>query len=200
MEVDITRINSYDDDRFSATVLMQHGAFLVAGKSPYEVEIIGANEAVVRGERPELYEQIIEEFRFYAEHITQFYDEKGALIQKFPDVHKFQINLEDIQPSQFYVDRDKKRAVASFTETEKDVIIPLLPYGERYISLDGHTRMSVAIDRGLKQICGFLVEEAEYIYPFVEEAVKRNILTPYDMEELPHDEYEIKWNKFCEEF
>ena len=72
------------------------------------------------------------------------------MIQKFPDVHKFQINLEDIQPSQFYVDRDKKRAVASFTETE--------------------------------------------------EAVKRNILTPYDMEELPHDEYEIKWNKFCEEF
>lgn len=56
MEVDITRINSYDDDRFSATVLMQHGAFLVDGKSPYEVEIIGANEAVVRGERPELYE------------------------------------------------------------------------------------------------------------------------------------------------
>lgn len=34
MEVDITRINSYDDDRFSATVLMQHGAFFGGWEKP----------------------------------------------------------------------------------------------------------------------------------------------------------------------
>lgn len=37
--MEIQRINTYDDNRFSQTVLHQHGCFFVDEK-PYEVEIV----------------------------------------------------------------------------------------------------------------------------------------------------------------
>ena len=52
--MEIKRINSYDDNRFSQTVLHQHGCFLADGK-PYEVEIISDYEAVISGEDQTVY-------------------------------------------------------------------------------------------------------------------------------------------------
>ena len=37
--MDITRIDTYNDERFSRTVLIQHGAYLISD-DPYEIEII----------------------------------------------------------------------------------------------------------------------------------------------------------------
>lgn len=51
--MEIRRINNYSDSRFSEKVLKQHGAF----------------EA-----------DVIEEFRYYAEHITKFYNESGQTV------------------------------------------------------------------------------------------------------------------------
>lgn len=42
--MNIKRIDTYDDPRFSKEVLLQHGAFLVDGL-PYEVEIVSESEA-----------------------------------------------------------------------------------------------------------------------------------------------------------
>ncbi len=61
----IIRIASYDDSRFFAAALRQHGCFLVDG-TPYEVEIISDFEAVIRGVDAAVYPQVIDEFRFYA--------------------------------------------------------------------------------------------------------------------------------------
>ena len=44
--MEIQRINSYVDKRFSEKVLLQHGCFL-ADDIPYEVEIISDHEASV---------------------------------------------------------------------------------------------------------------------------------------------------------
>ena len=46
--MELVRINTYDDPRFSPAVLRQHGGFLADGE-PYEVEIISSSDAVVRG-------------------------------------------------------------------------------------------------------------------------------------------------------
>ena len=110
------------------------------------------------------------------------------------------MELAQIQPSQFYVDKEKKEAVASFVQSEEDVIVPVIPYGERYISFDGHTRMAVAADKGITKIKAFFGEDAEYIHDFVAEAVRRGVTTPYDLPELPHGEYEVKWNQFCDAY
>ena len=47
--MEIQRIDTYADSRFSECALFQHGCFLVEGK-PYEIEIISDFEAVVRGD------------------------------------------------------------------------------------------------------------------------------------------------------
>ena len=74
--MEIKRINTYDDNRFSQIVLYQHGCFLVDGK-PYEVEIISDYEAIISGVDQAVYAEIIEEFRFYTPHITRFVNERA---------------------------------------------------------------------------------------------------------------------------
>ena len=70
---------------------------------------------------------------------------------------------------------------------------------ERYVSLDGHTRLSVAVDRGYTSVKGFLADGGDWVQKFVHEALLRGILTQYDMQVLSHSEYDLKWNKFCDE-
>lgn len=197
--MNITRINSYHDDRFSASALLQHGCFLVE-EAPYEVEIISDHEAIVRGENQKAYLEVIEEFRFYAPHITVFFDMQGSLIKEYPRAQLLTILLEQIQPSQFYVDEEKIATIGSFIRSPSDIIIQVLPYQGRYISLDGHTRLYYAVMKGWDSVRAVTDTSGDYIYGFVEEAQRRNIHSPKDMELISHSEYEEKWNRFCDAF
>lgn len=198
-EPEIRRIDVYDDPRFSKTVLRQHGAFLVDG-TPCEVEIIGADSAVVRNAPPKTERYLIETFRFYAEHIRTFLNEQGASILEFPPVALFTLKLSEIQPSQFYVDEEKLQAVRTFLSEPKDIVIPVLDSGGRYISLDGHTRMAAAVDLGFDTVFAFLSSSGADILDFAQEAYRRGVRTPYDLKRVPHEEYEIVWNQFCDDF
>ena len=108
--MDIKRIDSYTDSRFSQRALDQHGAYTVDGQS-YEIEITGPISAVVRGKDAVVYGALIEEFRFHAPHIVKFSDESGRTVAKYPPCEVIGIALESIQPSQFFVDEDKLKAV-----------------------------------------------------------------------------------------
>ena len=143
--MDIQRIDSYTDSRFSKTVLQQHGAYLI-GSEPYEIEITGLTEAVIRGKDPAV----------------------------------------------------KLAAVRSFIRQPEDVIIQVIPYGDRYISLDGHTRLYAAAQDGFRTVRAVLSETDDWVWPFVREAEKRKIFRPRDLILLPHDEYEIQWNQYCD--
>lgn len=197
--MNIERINVYQDPRFSRKVLNQHGCFLVNGE-PCEIEILSGHEAVIRGAKEEAIPELIDTFRFYTPHITKFYDKNYAVIREFPPVRLLQIALEDIQPSQFYVDEEKVAAVSSFLTCEEDIIIQVLKQGNRYISLDGHTRLYNAVQKGWHTVRAAEEISADYISAFVKEAIKRNIHTPYDLRLLSHDAYETQWNKFCDTF
>lgn len=197
--MNIERINSYQDSRFSQEVLNQHGCFLVDGM-PYEVCIISDHEAIVSGFQEVLFSAVIEDFRFYTPHITVFYDKKGNIVREFPPVYAFKIPLKDIQPSQFYVDEDKIQAIRNFIRTEDDILVQVLKHGDRYISLDGHTRLYYAVMNGWTAVRAVEASLGDYIYDFVEEAVKRDIRTPYDLKMVSHTEYEKKWNQFCDDF
>lgn len=197
--MNIARINSYHDDRFSKRALLQHGCFLVE-EAPCEVEIISDYEAIVRGENQAAYPEVIEEFRFYAPHITAFFDLQGCLIKEYPRVQLLTIPLEQIQPSQFYVDEEKITAIGSFIQNSSDIIIQVLPHRDRYISLDGHTRLYYAVMRDWNSVRAVVDTAGDYIYGFVEEAQRRNIHSPKDMELLSHSEYEEKWNRVCDAY
>lgn len=197
--MEIIRINSYTDERFSKNVLLQHGCFL-ADDVPYEVEILSDSEAIIRGENNGLYPEIVEEFRFYTPHITRFYDTDGQLVKEYPQVSLLTIHLDQIQPSQFFVDEDKIAAISTFIQEPKDIIIQVLPFEGRYISLDGHTRLFYAATQGWNYVRAIIESSGEWAYRFVEEAKKRSIFTPKDMTLISHDAYEEKWNRFCNDF
>ena len=197
--MEIKRINSYDDNRFSQTVLHQHGCFLADGK-PYEVEIISDYEAVISGENQTGYSKIIEEFRFYTPHITRFYSREGQIIKEYPRAQLLTLCLDQIQPSQFFVDEDKIAAVSSFIHKPQDIIIQVLPNEDRFISLDGHTRLFYAVMKGWECVRAVVESSDDWVYKFVAEAQKRGIYTPNEMTLVSHDEYEEKWNRFCDDF
>lgn len=197
--MNISRINSSADPRFRQSVLNQHGGFLVNGE-PYEVEIQSDFEAVIRGREVAHFPTVIEEFRFYAPHITVFHDENSQIILEFPERKLLTIPLKDIQPSQFYVDKDKIAAVASFIQSQKDIIVQVLRHDGRYIALDGHTRLYYATTQGWNSVRAVEETSNDYIYDFVKEAITQNIYTPHDLKLVSHLEYEEKWNKFCDDY
>ena len=196
----IQRINEYDDIRFPREVLIEHGAFLIDDKYKCSFKITSKNTATVEFDKEINIEEVIDEFRFYAEHITKFYDINNKIIKSFPSINIFKIDIEDIQPSQFYVDKNKVESVSSFITNSNDIIVPLDKINDELVSLDGHTRLHLATKRGYKQVYGFYTLAEDYIRDFVLEAKRRNILTPYNLELLTHEEYEKKWYRFCNEF
>ena len=197
--MEIKRINTYTDDRFSQRVLLQHGCFLV-DEDPYEIEIISDFEAVIRGRNAGVYPEVIEEFRFYTPHITRFLNCSGRVVKEFPSVQLLTLSLDQIQPSQFYVDEEKIAAVSSFIYEAKDIIIQVMPFEGHYISLDGHTRLYYAVMQGWADLRAVCDTSGDYIYDFVKEAQRRNIHSPKDMKLLTHREYEEKWNRFCDAY
>lgn len=196
--MEIKRINTYNDPRFSQNALNQHGCFLADG-IPYEIEIIAEREAVIRGEKAEAFLPLIDEYRFFTPHITRFYDEKGNLIKMYPDVEIFELGLDQIQPSQFYVDSTKIEAIKTFIHRPQDIIIQVMPHKGRYISLDGHTRLFYAVMKGWTAVRAVIETSDNWVYRFVDEAQKRGVYTPKDMRLISHSEYEKKWNRFCDE-
>ena len=195
----IERINSYSDDRFSQTALLQHGAFLV-DQQPCEVIITGVSSALVRCPDPSAIDLLIDEFRFYAEHITCFTDEAGNVLRTFPPVEVFPVPLNDIQPSQFFVDQDKLAAVQTFIHAPEDIVIPMIRHGGRFISLDGHTRMAAASSRGFEYVMGFITQSDDVIVRFAEEAMRRGVYMPQHLKLLPHETYVVEWDGFCDDF
>lgn len=196
----IQRINKYNDVRFTKEVLLQHGAFIIDEQYKCSFKITEKDAAVIEFNKEVNIEEVIDEFRFYAEHITNFYDVSGNLIKSFPKINIFKINVEEVQPSQFYVDEDKVKAVSSFITSGLDIKVPLTKINGELVSLDGHTRLYLAAKRGYKQVYGFYTQPDDYIGKFVLEAKHRNIFTPYDLSIVSHVEYEEKWNKFCDDF
>ena len=117
-----------------------------------------------------------------------------------PDKTIFRVPLSAIQPSQFFVDSEKLTAVADFMKEPSDCIIQVVRQGERYISLDGHTRLYLAVQNGWDTVRAVEEETDAYIFAFVEEAKKRHIFTPADLVPLDDVAYEREWNGYCDAF
>ena len=197
--MNISRINTYEDHRFSQEALNQHGCYLADGDVPIEIKIISQSEAIIKGDKT-YFNEVIDEFRFNSEHITKFYDESGKIVKQFKDLELFKLDIDKIQPIQFFVDKDKLEAVKSFVSSEEDVIIPVAKHDGTYVSLDGHTRLYLAYILGFKHIYAYFSEDFDGFDYFFDEARKRNIYAVKDLILLDHEEYVDKWDKFCDEY
>lgn len=197
--MDIRRMSGYDDPRFDAEVLRQHGAFLADGE-PCEVRILSRDTAQIRCPEAAI-DALVAEFRFYAGHITRFVDAKGRVLRAYPQVQLFPVDIADVQPSQFYVSREKVEAVASFVQSGEDVIIPVVRHEGRCVSCDGHTRLWAAWQQGVRRVWAFDCTDAdEVLLDFARMAQARGVHSPADLTPLSAQEYERQWIGFCDAY
>ena len=197
--MDIQRINTYADARFPQDVLYQHGAFLVDG-TPWSFRIISDHEAVISGPdvNPAAVAETAEEFRFYAEHITTFYNEEGACLLRLPPVERREAEIDRLQPSQFSVDREKCAAVSHFIHTAADIVIPVTALEDGTLCvLDGHTRLYEAWRRGIRTAQVFDVPGWKELSGFVQEARKRGIYHIRNMACYSPEEQKKNWHDWC---
>lgn len=194
------RIDDYKNLDINQNICNQHGVFRMNDNTLATVEIISQDSAVVQLENNECLNELIEEFRFYAEHITHFYNKKLELLKEFPHKNLIEIDIFELQPSQFFVNEDKVNAVTSFVNSSKDVVIPIIKKDEMIIVLDGHTRLYAASMKGIKTVFVFDTETDQYIYDFVEEAQRRNIKNVSDLKRLSHEDYEKEWYSYCDNY
>ena len=196
----MNRIDGYDDLRFPAEVLRQHGAFVAEDGTPCAVRVTGLRSAVVEAPADHL-DELIEAFRFFAEHITVFLDAQGHVLRELPEVPLMRVKLADLKPSQFFVDEAKLTAVSTFVHAPEDVVVPVIRDGDGYIACDGHTRLFAAHRRGLTEALAFLcADPGDAILDFARMARERGVYTPSDLTLLPHEEYQIQWDGFCERY
>lgn len=196
----IRRIDNYTDKRFSKQVLYQHGAFLVNDVYPCEFHITGIDTAKVIYHDYSYIDKLIEEFRFYAGHITKFYTKHHKLIRRYPDVILTKRKIKDLQPSQFYVDVQKIENIMKWAKCDENFVIPIMKFNGMYVILDGHTRLYYAYMLGMKNVFTYEDESDENIIDFVEEAKKRNILDISNLESVTHEEYIDKWYSYCDKY
>ncbi|MDE7043021.1 MAG: hypothetical protein K2P10_09495 [Oscillospiraceae bacterium] len=200
--MEIQRIDSYTDPRFPQEVLYQHGAFLVDG-APWSFRVISDHEAEVAGEglTRETLAEAAEDFRFYAQHITTFYDEAGACLLDLPPVERREVPIDSLQPSQFSVDREKCAAVGHFIWSAADVVIPVTTLEDGSLCvMDGHTRLYEAWRRGIPTAMVFEVSGWETLGDFVAEARNRGIYHIRDMALYSPQEQKEKWHDWCDAY
>lgn len=191
----IERIEAYDE-RFEKRIVDQHGAICVNDEA-YSFEVIDGDTCRVFFTKDTYLKEAVEEYRFYAGHISRFMDEKGTILMQFPKKVFFDVKLRDIYVSQFYVSEEKLQRLAPYIH---DFLIPVVVKDGKVISLDGHTRMKLAQLRGKDSVSCYLDEDGGYLMDFVREAHKRGVDHVYDMEILSKEEYELRWIKFCDDY
>ena len=204
--MEIERINGYTDPRFPQEVLHQHGAFLADGV-PWAFRVVSDRGAVVTTAQPftpgDLAE-VAEDFRFYAEHITDFYDEAGTLLLSLPPVERWEADIDTLQPSQFSVDEDKCAAVDSFLRTAADLVVPVTELADGTLcTMDGHTRLYAGWRKGIRRAMVFRAADQEMgaqIADFAAEARKRGVFHIRDMALYSHEEQEEKWIGWCQSY
>ena len=197
--MEIKRVTEYNNPLFSQIVLNQRGAFLI-DEEPYEIEIISNDSAFVRGKNRENYKKLIEYFRYYSPHINNFFDENNKKIISFEKKSVLTLEVDKIQPSQFYIDEDKLNALKSFIKNSKDIVIQVVKSDEGYICVDGHTRLFIAFLKNFKTVHAIETEFEDDTNYFVSQAKKRNIFAIKDLKLVSHGDYKNLWIDFCDSY
>lgn len=197
--MEIKRVTEYNNPLFSQIVLNQRGAFLI-DEEPYEIEIISNESAFVRGKNRENFKKLIEYFRYYSPHILNFFDENDKKIISFAKEPILTLEVDKIQPSQFYIDEDKVNALKSFIKNSKDIVIQVVKSDDGYICVDGHTRLFIAFIKNFKNVLAIETEFDDDTNYFVSQAKKRNIFTIKDLKLVSHSDYKKLWIDFCDSY
>lgn len=199
--MDIVRAGFGDTDIFTQEQLNCGACCFYTESREYRYFFdINGREAILYADSQQYIDKVIDEFLFYSGFISCVKDADGRMLRKTNE-HKMKLlEITQIQPSQFYINERKLASCKPWIKSQTDVMIPLAAINGKTVSLDGHTRMRAALDLGYESVYVYDDDYDEYITYFVNEAVRRNILSVSDMEIVDDNEYKLKWHKFCDDF
>ena len=121
------------------------------------------------------------------------------------DIKSLRIN--DLQPSQFYISEEKIDNIKKWfnpQDLSNFEPIPIKELDGQVVITDGHTRLVVALPSGLDSV-PLVWDEDELNWDMYRECVreckKLGITSPSNLltRIISKDEYDIKWNKWCDE-
>jgi len=161
---------------------------------------INGHEAILFTETDKYIKEAIDEFIFYSGFITTIKDSHGRILAERSPNKPYLHEITKIQPSQFYISEEKLAECKAWIKSPEDILIPIVIKDGKTIAQDGHTRLKAAVDLGFDKVYVYTEDFDDYIFDFVAEAIKRGLYTVHDMEILSKNDYDIKWNKFCDEF
>ena len=117
------------------------------------------------------------------------------------------LRINDLQPSQFYISEEKINNIKKWF-SPRDLSnfepIPIKELDGQVVITDGHTRLVMALLSGLDSV-PLVWDEDELNWDMYRECVKEckklGITSPSNLltRIISKDEYEIKWNKWCDE-
>lgn len=191
----IERIEEYDE-RFEKSIIDQHGAYVINDET-YAFQVLDQNTCRVTFSNINYLNEAMEEFRFFAGHVSCFVDQKGHILKEYEQVSFFDMRLEEIYVSQFYVSEEKVKRLLPYIN---EFLIPVTKIDGKIVSLDGHTRMKIAQLKGISHVSCYFEDAGNYAKDFMEEAQRRGIFHVFDMPLLPKQEYEEKWHRFCDDY
>lgn len=117
-----------------------------------------------------------------------------------------ELTIKDLQPSQFYISQKKIDDINKWfnpNDLSNFEPIPIKILDGDIVITDGHTRVVAALQNGLDKV-PLVYDEDELNWDMYRECVKEckilNITSPLSLLNriISEDEYEIKWNKWCD--
>lgn len=154
----------------------------------FEFDIRGF-EAYIKYDRITLVDMVIEEFRKYFGYINIFYNEDRTYYRAFDDTYTFKLPIKIIQPSKFFINKERLDAVSKYLE-DKEVYIPVALIDDEYVAISGHTKIYAKALEDAKMVNVYM---ADYIPDNLDDLVymakENNILKISQMEILTDEEY-----------
>lgn len=172
---------------------------VIADKEYYYEFNIKDNESLIKTNDLKYIEEAIDEFRKYNLNIIKFYTNDNTFYKEFDYVYTFKLPIKILQPSQFFIDKDKLKNIEENLNYE-EISIPVCIINDEYVILDGHTRLYALYENDYKMVNVYIDNQYPHIDDFVYMAKENNIFSIKNLQKLSHDEYDKYWNKFCDDY
>lgn len=78
-------------------------------------------------------------------------------------VEAFKISIDEIIPEQLTIDRTKLEMVSSWIEKPEDVILCCVNIEDKIVSIDGHSRLVAAYNKGFKYVYAYMDQNNDNI-------------------------------------
>ena len=132
-------------------------------------------------------------------YISRVHTKNNEFYQEFDKVHTFKLPIDILQPSKMFIDEEILNKIDDDLD-DNIIYFPVAIINDEYVLLDGHARLYKIKENYVKMVNVYIADYDEYIPDFVYICKEGNIKNIKNIHVLKHEEYELYWNQFLEQF